>query len=637
MKQNADTVDVIQPFKKWVGNPRMRLHLATKDPNGNPTKGIVRFNSYLTMSADDQAKFGQWPQNQYVNVWFINTFGAAQTGAAAYAYFPSSAAFQPQYDGIICLASYADYAKTVPHEMGHVLNLQHPWGNTNNPGVACGNDAVDDTPPTKGHLPSMGCSAAGIYDTTCATGYAKTYVSHTGLMDSTVDYPDTTNGQNIMDYTYCQRMFTIGQVVRMRTALLATTAGRNNLFSPANLAATGALAPMPDLPPVADFIVNKGTSPNFLSDSRTYFLALNSPASFIFKNWSWNDTISGVQWTFSNGATNATSTSTGTVTNQFTTPGWVTVSLTATSNAGSNTITNTHTVYVADTTPVGTPGYTQNFATASTVDNWPMFNYYNNQFKWQYYSGTGYDDNSCIRYRSFDTSNKYYGNPVGDHDDFYTPAFDLTNSPTKLYLNYYTAAASISSSGVGFGVTPKGDSMEVDVSINGGQRWYKMAVHYANDLSNNGVKSGEFIPTSAGQWKARADSIPAIYRTHNTYFRFRYLPGNTGNNCYLDNFAISPWPADVQQTLAASSDLFNIFPNPANNGFNLIFKTGNDGVVNYTIKDITGKLVYEHRTVLTPNSIEQESISRSATPASGMYLVTVTIDGVSKTQKLVVY
>ncbi len=185
MKQNADTSEVIPTYaglipnsnKRYIGNPRIRLHLATIDPNGNPTKGILRFNSYLTQTGDDQAKFGDWPQNKYVNIWFINAFGEADAGAAAYAYLPPTVGFiGTDYDGVICLASYANYLqgeyddnKTVPHELGHVLNLEHPWGNTNQPATACGDDLVDDTPPTKGHNPT-GCSAVSLYDTSCATG-----------------------------------------------------------------------------------------------------------------------------------------------------------------------------------------------------------------------------------------------------------------------------------------------------------------------------------------------------------------------------------------------------------------------------------------------------------------------------------
>src|SRR6202012_2017521 len=140
----SDSNIVIQPFKKYIGNPHIHLHLATIDPNGNPTKGIVRHQSYLTADGGDEAKLDDWPQNKYVNIWFVNTFGAQFTGVAAYAYYPSDAQYMPYYDGVICLSSYINYEKTIPHELGHVFSLEHVWGNTNSPEVACGDDLVDD-------------------------------------------------------------------------------------------------------------------------------------------------------------------------------------------------------------------------------------------------------------------------------------------------------------------------------------------------------------------------------------------------------------------------------------------------------------------------------------------------------------
>ena len=41
LKMNADTSEVIAPFKPYIGNPKMMFHLATKDPLGRPTKGIT--------------------------------------------------------------------------------------------------------------------------------------------------------------------------------------------------------------------------------------------------------------------------------------------------------------------------------------------------------------------------------------------------------------------------------------------------------------------------------------------------------------------------------------------------------------------------------------------------------------------
>jgi len=635
MKQNADTSDVIAPFKPYVGNPKMRLHLATIDPAGNPTKGIVRVQSYLANIADDQAKYNQWPQNKYVNIWLVGTFGAdIGVGTIAYALLPGTVSFEPFYDGVICLSnSINSSTKVVPHELGHVFNLKHPWGNTNNPAVACGDDNVDDTPPTMGHW-NVGCVPSALYDTTCATGYHKVYTSSSGLMDSVVDYPDTVNAQNIMDYTDCQKMFTKLQAVRMRTALTSSTAGRNNLYTPANLAATGALAPMPDLPPVAEFIVNRATPVAGFSDKRAYFLTYCNASSFQFQNESWNDTVSGVSWTFSNGATIPTSTSMTTVTNKFSQPGWVTVSLTATSNAGSSTVTNAHAVYAADTVAAGGMGYTQNFASASDVANWPMFNFYNNQFQWEFYNGAGYSDNASIRYRSYDSSTRITGIANGDHDDLYTPAFNLGDASGTVYFNFFTAGAS-TTHGVSSFDPQQSDSLEIDASVNGGLTWFKVK-SFKSDLENNGNYNYEFVPTSSSQWVARAVVLPTTCFTNNTFFRFRFWPGNVGNDLYLDNFALSPFPAGVKETVNAPGS-FSIFPNPSANGCTLAFNTGSQGIVSYSVRDLAGKTVYETKETYAPNQLRQDNLPRSLMPASGMYFVTLTVDGVSTTQKLVVY
>lgn len=634
--ENSDTVDVIPTFKPYVGTSKIRLRLATIDPKGRPTKGIDRINSYLANIADDQAKYNQWPQNQYVNIWLVGTFGASVTGAAAYAILPATVMYEPMYDGIIALSSYANPStKTIPHEMGHVLNLQHPWGSTNNPGVACGDDYVDDTPPTLGHMPA-GCSFAALYDTTCATSYMKYYVSMDGTADSLVDYPDTANSQNIMDYTYCQRMFTIGQVARMRATLESVVAGRNNLVTPANLAATGALAPMPDLPPVADFVMNHASSlgSNAL-DKRSYFLAFNNVAQFVFRNASWNDTVSDVQWIFSNGASTPTSTSATTVTNSFSQPGWVTTTLIANSNAGSDTLVNTHSVYAADTTPAGTLSYTQDFADEASIANWPMFNYYNNQFKWEFYNGAGVGDNSCIRYRSWDTTYRNTGIAIGDHDDIYTPAFDLSGTSGTVYFNFFTAGAYTRHLISGYDPQQQ-DSLEVDASTNGGAFWSKVAGFHLSDLENNGQKNTEFVPTAASNWKPRSIAIPTADLTGHTYFRFRVWPGNMGNNLYIDKMSLSPWPAGVKEVLS-STGTFDIYPNPASNGCNLIFKTGTTGLVKYAVTDITGKTIYTDAKQYAPDTIQQAVLSRDVTPAPGLYFVTLNIDGLNVTQKLVIY
>lgn len=611
LAQNADTVDVIPVFKPYIGNARIRLHLATIDPNGKPTKGITRERSYLTTVADDEAKVGGWPSTSYINIWLINKFAAAHTGAAAYAYYPSAGAAMPYYDGVISLFNYVNTDKTIPHELGHVLNLSHTWGSTNSAGVSCGDDGVDDTPPTKGHSVT-GCSASSLYDVTCAVGYTK----------NGIDYPDTTNAQNIMDYTYCEKMFTKGQVQRMRMALTNSTAGRNNLYSANNVAKTGVLAPMPDLAAIPDFSVERG----MITAERCYFLCANSPAKFVFRNRSWNDTITSVQWTFSNGATTPTSNSAGTVSNQFSQPGWVTVSLTANgNNTQPATLTNTHAVYVADNNPIPWGAFSNHFWDEASVSNWPMFNYYENAFKWEWYNGAGYDDGSCIRYKAFDGRGypaNQTGTPVGDFDDVFTPGVDLANAQSALNLNFFSAGAG------------SGDSLQIFLSADCGNTWKYVSSLTGGALSNN-FSTGEFVPTAASQWKAQTIAIPSVYSGNKVFFKFRYWPSGAGKDFYLDNVGVSQFPTEVKQAMQASGAV-KVYPNPAHGNCTLAFQTGHDGNVSYQVKDVTGRTIYAKDGNYAANTMVQENLSQTIFPASGMYFVTVIISGNSITEKLII-
>ena len=613
MEQSMDTAAVIPEFKSIIGNAQITFHLATKDPNGNPTKGVTRHWSYESSNGSDQAKLDDWPRANYINVWFVRTMSAANATAAAYAYLPSSAQNNPYGDGVIAVYDYLDNDNTIPHEIGHVMNLQHTWGNTNNPEVACGDDGVTDTPPTKGHNP-QGCTATALYDTVCNNGQ---YV----------------NSQNIMDYTYCSKMFTVGQITRMRAALTSGTAQRNTLYSAANLTATGALSQMPDLAPTPDFSIEKGNKTGIPPTERSFFLCADDPTTkFVFKNQSWNDTITGVEWTFGNGATTATSNSTGNVINQFTTPGWVSVKLAATgNNSGTTTITRDSAVYAASNTTIPGLGYHMDFESASYIPNWPMFNYYNNTFKWSW-ATPGYSNGGSIKYRAYDDRPDpvgYSGSATLDHDDFITPAFDLSETPTgNLNINFYTSGAYATGSSAK-------DSLEIYVSNTCGAYWTKIAGIKGSSLLNKGKVTNEYTPASQSDWIPQTVSIPAINRTNKTFIRFRYLPYSNGNTFYMDDFGISIFPTEVKEAMATPNAV-TIYPNPSKGDCKILFTTGNDGKVSYDIKDITGKTIYHNTEAYAPNTLIQQPITANVFPSSGLYMITVTISNKTVTQKLVI-
>lgn len=629
-KQNSDTVDVLPNFKKYIGNPEIRLRLATKDPSGNPTKGITRRQSYMTTRGSDPAKVDYWPNNKYINVWFVNKFDADHSGAAAYAYYPSTGASIPFYDGIIGVYNYINFDKAIPHEFGHSLNLPHTWGNTNNPGVACGDDGVADTPPTYGHT---SCTPTDLYDTRCATGYTDAF----GVFQPNSPLAaDTANTQNIMDYSYCQKMFTKGQSDRMRAALTSSVAGRNNLFSPSNLTATGAILPRPDLKPIADFSVEKGVlSWGGPTAERAVFLCQNSTTRFSFNNRSWNDTITAVNWTFSNSAASASSTMlSGPVNNSFKDAGWVNVTLEATGNNSGSTTISKQAVYVASRDAYGS-GYANYFTAPHDFPDWPMFNHFNNNFKWEFSANNGFPSGSgCIRYRSYDdraAPERYTQTQDGDFDDLYTPAFDITAiNPISGFknLNFYTAGSYTPSSTFS-------DSLQIFASTNCGDTWVRITCLNASSLLNNGAKSTEFAPNNISEWQAQTINIPAALQTERTFFRFRYWPSFGGNNLYFDNFSVSPFTTEIK-TIAENKNEIKLMPNPSSGVTKLCFTSGSNGEATILIRDVTGKLINQQKNVYAPNTFIQQEIDRTLFPASGVYLITLTQSESTNTQKLII-
>ena len=644
---NSDTTAVIKPFKKYVGKAKIRFHLATRDPNGNPTTGITHRATYLTYGMDDQAKMDQWPPSSYVNIWFENVIGQKITNGVivAYATPPSSAAANPYRDGIISNYSFINDATTtggggsIDHEMGHILNLKHTFGSTNDPhtnksGSCNDDDGVDDTPPTEGNL--GGCH---LYDSVCATNYFKLYTNAIGG-DSLANYPDTSNEQNIMNYADCKLMFTKGQITRMRAALNSDIGDRSNLWDSLNLVYTGALAPRIDMKPNPEFaamplsgITNQA---NYM-DMVNYFVFPN--VSVRFKNESWNDTITNIIWSFDHGAAVPT-TPTGlnvAVVNSFSQTGWVNITMKVTGNNSGDTTATFNNVYVAN--PVATSGanYLQDFK-ESDLTEWPSFNYYNNGFKWAASNTVGYYDNTSMKYVGFDSrSYSFLAPPKGDFDDFFTCPFDLTGyADPNLYLNFFYTAAGRTSLSTGLN-----DELDIDYSTDG-KTWTNIAKMTKRDLENRGSIATEYVPTSLSDWAPKGYLLPSGARTAYTVFRFRYKPGigadgfySSGNNFYMDKLSFGAWPAAINGVNMGASGIA-IAPNPTQGDAYVIVKDASSVSAKVVVTDITGKTVYTTTQQLSGNEAHI-LIPHSALQTAGMYMVQTITGGQVNTQKLVVY
>lgn len=658
----SDTLGLINPYNSFIpgtgvrykANARITFVLPTKDPNGNPTHGITRRRSYLSYDGGDEAKLDVWAPGRYMNVWLIRSFNNDHAGAAAYAYKPSTGNNLPWLDGVIGTPQAGNnfnFDNTLAHELGHTLNLDHPWGATNKPEVSCGDDDVDDTPPTKGHNPSICSNWAAIYDTVCAKGYSKTYAPGialnlfgiTSTNPVTIDYPDTTNAQNVMDYTYCSKMFSYLQAVRMRTTLRMPTAARDSLITDANLAYTGSLLPRVDILPTADFSIDHNTTLNSNSDmgfNANVFVCVNSP-SINFKNRSWNDTITAYQWTFKNGTSTTNSSIVNVPTKTFTEPGWVDVSLTVTgNNTGNGTIDRQKVVYVSDGNTVNAETYLQDFTSADT-SKYPIFNFYNNDHKWEINDSIGLYDHASMKYSNYDNRTYpgiYTNSPIGDYDDFYTPAFDFTQMTGNVFLNFFSAGA--------FRTTvPKemGDTLQISYSDNCGQTWANLKKFSRAEISNNGTQLLEFKPTGFWNWQPQSILLPSAAKNSNKiFFRFRYRVGGdanytgTGNNFYLDRIHFSNYTAAIS-TPNYNADGIAIAPNPTTGSSFVIIKDTKDKSAQIVVTDLTGKVVFSTEAALNVGSTNRIEIPANAIAVKGMYIVQITSETSKHTEKLVVY
>lgn len=541
-KLNPDTNLIIPSFTAIAADCEIEFRLAQLDPNGNCTNGIDRIASPLTYDGGDNAKLNPWPSNQYLNIWTVNVFGASHAGAAAYAYYPGSA--PAGKDGVISLYDYVGSiapssitnSRTLTHEVGHCLNLQHVWGSTNQPGVACGNDGVNDTPITMGYTTCPQPANADI----CTAGVIENY-------------------QNYMDYSYCSRMFTQGQKARMVAALQSAVGGRNNLWTSTNLTSTGTDGTVYTCVPTALF-------------NGTYTRYVCVGQNITFYDFSLNTDSLGTTylWTFNGGTSSTTTQKNATV--QYAAPGIYDVTLTVTNSAGSDSYTATGIVIVS--APVGavTAPVIEGFETLTVPGNdWYINNAGGNTF--QNSTLAAHTGSQCLRLQN------YTGNISGTTDELMTTSFSLVgNTSSKVWFWYSYANRN----------TGSDDSLKVFGSTDCGQTWQLKLQRAASQIATVPNTSVNFTPTLASQWKQDSASLLSYNNQPNVRLKFRFSY-DSGNNFYLDDINISGLVGLEDYNIESSE--ITLSPNPASHGSLLAFALLNDEQVTINVMDVMGREV----------------------------------------------
>ncbi len=576
--------DAVDPtFLGIVSNVGINFRLAERDPNGNCAKGITRTESVLTYDGtQDMKDLIQWPRNKYLNVWIA----ASAAGAAGYALYPSSVSgpWGAAADGIVLLHNYVGSigtstqgrSRALTHEVGHWLNLAHTWGSTNDPGVASNcnsDDNVTDTPNT------IGWTSCNIGGATC----------------SSVD-----NVENFMEYSYCSKMFTEGQKQRMLAALTSTTAQRNQLWQPSNLAATGVDGP--GVLCAAEFssntkVICQGDSILFSDDSYHNVT-----------EWSWN---------FVGGDPVVTTAEDPVVV--YDQPGTYSVSLTV--GDGQGTVSTTQSDYVVVLPATGAlPPLVEDFENAGTLPNadW-LLNDPVGGSQWEVVTSAAYSGSKSLRL------DNYYGED-GAITEFVSTTYDMSNV-SQVVLSFKASFARRNAA--------NNDALRIYFSADCGKSWsMRKQLRATSSLTTAGNVSGYFTPTSASQWQeVIVDNLPASYFVSGLRFKF-WFEADGGNNLYIDDINLNGTPVGIDDMTARNIGLM-VVPNPASDNARVVFDLRESSNVLVELLDMAGRRVSVLSQGRMPAGPQWMDLPVRELE-SGLYLVRVAHGGGSQVVRFVV-
>lgn len=581
-KLNADTNIIVPAFQGIADDTEIEFRLAQKDPNGNCTNGIDRVASSETYIGDEGSKLNYWDRSKYVNVWVVR---AISSGAAGYSLGVSNANFA-QLDGVIILSTYvgsigtgnAGTSRALTHEIGHHLNLDHTWGNTNNPGVSCGNDGVSDTPVTKGW-------------TTCN-------LTTNDVCTNNIEE----NVQNFMDYSYCSRMFSAGQGTRMRNCLSSSVAQRSTLVTASTAIATGINSPQ-NCAPIADF-----------GPPDVQYICQGS--SITFTDNSYNAQATTYSWNFQ-GGTPGTITGDSTPTVQYNTPGTYSVSLTAGNSQGSDVFNRTNYVVVVPTAAQYQQWNYFEGMESTTIFNadWEIFNTQGNT--WTNSTTAAATGSRCARVDNTSSA-------AGTTDEMMSPTinFSAMSSPS---LTFKVAFAQRTSTDA--------DRLRVYVSTDCGQTWQQRYSKSGATLSTRSATTSAFVPTAA-EWRTETVNFGSTQLSaSNVRIKFTF-ESDGGNDIYLDDINIVGAVGVMEPQDGIGS--FDVYPNPAQDNTMVEFSLEQQDNITVDVMDLTGKVVQQVYTGDLGMGTHRFPVN-TAELSSGIYLVRLMTDeGKYLTRKLVV-
>ncbi|MDR0802688.1 M43 family zinc metalloprotease [Fluviicola sp.] len=598
---NTDANNVQTPFQGMPADVEIEFELAKIAPNGACFDGITRTVTALTndgssgqaqvnaVIAGNDIYQGIWPHTKYLNIYVASEIG----GAAGYTFNPmgdaTASAQGMYYNGVFILDTYTGsigtsnvtHSRALTHEVGHWLNLSHTWGDNNNPGNAssCGeDDHVQDTPMC------IGVTSCNLSSNTCDdTNDPNNFSSWT---TNVVD-----NVENYMDYSYCSKMFTPGQVARMRAAIISTIAGRNQIITASSHAATGI-----------------DTAPTLcMAKFATTRTVICAGESIQFTDESYN-AATGWTWTFTGGSPASSTTQNPTII--YNTPGTYAVKLVAT-DGNSNSTSDIAGYITVLPTASGLPFY-ESFENMAVLSNpkWFVDNTTGNG--WAVTNTVGKTGTNSAKLSNFNETT------TGQTDELIAAPVDLSsiNTATGVTLTFkcaYRKKASTNS-----------DILRVLLSKDCGETWEIRKTVTATSMSGTNTATTTWTPTSADWLTVHVTNITSAFWTDNFRYKFQFISGG-GNNVYIDDINVYAGSPSEEPVTAGLQDLgsladISLFPNPADNEVQIAFssKTASNEIKLY-VTDLTGKRLQQH--VVQANEGNNLVYITTSDLSAGTYLI----------------
>lgn len=471
---------------------------------------------------------------------------------------------------------------------------------------------------------------------TPASGEIEDYNFNIGTTPSPSPSPNLTmancsnirpNIENIMDYSSCPKMFTVGQRSKVRTSALSSISSRDSLCGVANLIFTGIIDaagnPTPTTPcaPIADFAVN-----NFITCAGQ---------ALTFNSTSYNSSAPMTYlWQFEGGTPSTSTLATQSVT--YATPGTYSVSLTVTNADGTSTkIVDNYVTTNWNASQITLP-YVETFESGQW---WPAgFNFVNEDSGtpgWelaQYGAGTSSLSAVLPNANYVPTSWPGFASNV---DIMELPPFDFSNT-TNISLSFdYSFARKT-------GVVA--DTFKVQYSLDCGGSWKTISGISAGQMATSGgTVNAPYIPWSSSvpntKWVNKSFStilLNPVTNKRDVKFRFWFqndVSSGESQNLYIDNINVSGTVGidEFENSLGLA-----IYPNPTSSSSEVEFTSPSSSNVNITVFDVTGRVVEKNELNGIAGITMKHTINSSNHLNSGIYFISINIDGRKVTKKLII-